>query len=201
MAVKALHAAASSDPIRRRRFAGEAELIRQVSSFCVAEVLDADLDSERPYIVSEYVDGPSLKTAVETGGPRSGGTLRRLAVGTVTALAAIHQAGIVHRDVKPPNVLLGPDGPRVIDFGIARLLDTASTTTGHVVGTVAYMSPEQVAARASTSPPTCSAGPRRWPTRRAGSRPSGRTPFRRSCTGSCTPTPCSRRSRTTCGRW
>ncbi|GGS90954.1 hypothetical protein GCM10010156_56590 [Planobispora rosea] len=145
VAVKALHAAASSDPVRRRRFAGEAELIRQVSSFCVAEVLDADLDSERPYIVSEYVDGPSLKTAVETGGPRTGGALRRLAVGTVTALAAVHQAGIVHRDVKPPNVLLGPDGPRVIDFGIARLLDTAATTTGHVVGTVAYMSPEQVA--------------------------------------------------------
>ncbi|MFC4057995.1 serine/threonine-protein kinase [Planomonospora corallina] len=144
VAVKALHLASSSDPDRRRRFAAEAELIRQVSSFCVAEVLDAELDGERPFIVSEYVDGPSLRTAVDTGGPRTGGTLRRLAVGTVTALAAIHQAGIVHRDFKPPNVLLGPDGPRVIDFGIARLLDTAETTTGQVIGTVAYMSPEQV---------------------------------------------------------
>ncbi|GAA3444294.1 hypothetical protein Pve01_25840 [Planomonospora venezuelensis] len=144
VALKALNAASSSDPAGRRRFASEAELIRQVSSFCVAEVLDADLGGERPYIVSEYVDGPSLRAAVTAGGPRAGGALRRLAVGTVTALAAIHQAGIVHRDFKPPNVLLGPDGPRVIDFGIARLRDTATTTTGHVIGTIAYMSPEQV---------------------------------------------------------
>ncbi|MBG0828015.1 serine/threonine protein kinase [Planomonospora sp. ID67723] len=144
VAVKALNAASSSDPVGRRRFASEAALIRQVSSFCVAEVLDADLDSERPYIVSEYVEGPSLRAAVSAEGPRGGGALRRLAIGTVTALAAIHQGGVVHRDFKPPNVLLGPDGPRVIDFGIARLLDTATTTTGQVIGTVAYMSPEQV---------------------------------------------------------
>ncbi|GII03575.1 serine/threonine-protein kinase [Planobispora takensis] len=144
VAVKTLNAASSSDPVRRRYFASEASLIRQVSSFCVAEVLDADLDSEHPYIVSEYVEGPSLRAAVATAGPRTGGALRRLAIGTVTALAAIHQAGIVHRDFKPPNVLLGPDGARVIDFGIARLLDTATTTTGNVIGTVAYMSPEQV---------------------------------------------------------
>ncbi|GIH89669.1 serine/threonine protein kinase [Planobispora siamensis] len=144
VAVKTLNAASSSDPVRRRYFASEASLIRQVSSFCVAEVLDTDLESDRPYIVSEYVEGPSLRSAVATGGPRAGGTLRRLAIGTVTALAAIHQAGIVHRDFKPPNVLLGPDGARVIDFGIARLLDTATTTTGNIIGTVAYMSPEQV---------------------------------------------------------
>ncbi|MEV5552891.1 protein kinase [Nonomuraea wenchangensis] len=72
-----------------------------------------------PYIVSEYVDGPNLRRAVETGGPLDDDSLHRLAVGMATALTGIHRAGIVHRDLKPDNVLLGPDGPRLIDFGIA----------------------------------------------------------------------------------
>ena len=145
VAVKTLNSAAVTDPVARRRFAGEVALVRQVSSFCIAEVLDADLAGPQPYIVSEYVPGPSLQEAVAAAGPHTGGALRRLAVSTMTALAAVHAAGIVHRDFKPHNVLLGPDGPRVIDFGIARLLD-ATTATGHVVGTVVYMSPEQIAA-------------------------------------------------------
>jgi len=143
VAVKTLNAASVADPVARRRFAGEVALVRQVSSFCVAEIVDADLEGPRPYIVSEYVDGPSLQAGVTGDGPLSGGALHRLAVGTMTALAAIHAAGIVHRDFKPHNVLLGRDGPRVVDFGIARLLDSGATMTGQVLGTVAYMSPEQ----------------------------------------------------------
>lgn len=144
VAVKTLSSELVGDDVARRRFADEVALVRQVSSFCVAEVLDADLEGEQPYIVSEYVPGPSLSEAVATNGPLAPGATARLGVATVTALAAIHEAGIVHRDFKPQNVLLGPDGPRVIDFGIARAHGTALTTTGQIVGTIAYMSPEQI---------------------------------------------------------
>ncbi|WP_460370826.1 serine/threonine-protein kinase, partial [Actinocorallia lasiicapitis] len=145
VAVKALNPDAVADPEALRRFAGEVGHVRQVSSFCVAEVLDADLTGERPYIVSEYVEGRSLQETVLLDGPRDPGRLRRLAVGTMTALAAIHAAGIVHRDFKPHNVLIGADGPRVIDFGIARVFGGQHTAAGMVIGTIVYMAPEQVA--------------------------------------------------------
>ncbi|TDC00045.1 serine/threonine protein kinase [Nonomuraea longispora] len=121
-------------------FAKEIAAARRVEPFCIAQVLDASM-SGRPYIVSEYVEGPSLQEA----GPHRGADLQRLAVSTATALAAIHEAGVVHRDFKPSNVLLGRDGPRVVDFGIARLADSAVTVTSSVVGTPAYMAPEQLA--------------------------------------------------------
>ncbi|MBB6476028.1 serine/threonine protein kinase [Sphaerisporangium rubeum] len=130
------------DERARRRFAGEVEAVRRVAPFCTAQVLDADLYGDRPYIVSEYVEGVSLQRHVTNEGPRSGGAMERIAVGTATALAAIHGAGVVHRDFKPGNVLLGMDGPRVIDFGISRLMDTATTTGRLAVGTPAYISPE-----------------------------------------------------------
>ncbi|SEH01219.1 Serine/threonine protein kinase [Nonomuraea solani] len=135
VAVKVLRQAAGGD-----RFAKEIAAARRVEPFCVAQVLDASLGG-RPYIVSEYVEGPSLQRK----GRHHGADLQRLAVSTATALAAIHQAGIVHRDFKPANVLLGRDGPRVIDFGIARAADSAVTVTSSVVGTPAYMAPEQLA--------------------------------------------------------
>ncbi|MFG1877576.1 serine/threonine-protein kinase [Sphaerisporangium sp. NPDC049003] len=143
VAVKLMHSRLDEEK-SRRRFIGEVEAVRRVAPFCTAQVLDADLDGDRPYIVSEYVDGLSLQQHITTEGPRTGGSLDRLAVGTATALAAIHGAGVVHRDFKPGNVLLGPDGPRVIDFGVSRLMNTTATTGRVPIGTPAYLSPEQL---------------------------------------------------------
>ncbi|MBN6056562.1 protein kinase, partial [Nonomuraea sp. RK-328] len=122
------------------RFRKEIDAARRVEPFCIAQVLDAS-PSGRPYIVTEYVDGPSLQQA----GRHAGADLQRLAVATATALAAIHQAGIVHRDFKPANVLLGHGGPRVIDFGIARSAEAGPDGASGIVGTPAYMAPEQLA--------------------------------------------------------
>ncbi|GAA4198456.1 hypothetical protein GCM10022252_48920 [Streptosporangium oxazolinicum] len=125
------------------RFHREIELARRVEAFCTAQVLEHGETDGMPYIVSEYVDGPSLAQVIDERGPLRGAELRRLAVGTVTALAAIHRAGVVHRDFKPANVLLARDGPRVIDFGISRALDATSTASDQLVGTPPYMAPEQ----------------------------------------------------------
>ncbi|GAA2210283.1 hypothetical protein GCM10009850_057420 [Nonomuraea monospora] len=146
-AVKLLHGPVGDE---RAAFLREVELAKHVARFCTAQVIDAGFDEGRPYIVSEYVDGPSLAREVALTGPRHGGALERLAVSTATALAAIHRAGIVHRDFKPQNVLLGSDGPRVIDFGLAKALDAAATVSGRGVGTPAYMAPEQITAMAVT---------------------------------------------------
>ncbi|MFE6306611.1 serine/threonine-protein kinase [Nocardiopsis sp. NPDC057823] len=144
-AVKLLHPHLAADPQVRRYFAQELVNARRVQGFCLAEILDADPDpdAERPWIATEYIDGPTLAQAVREHGPRTGGDLHRLAVQTITALAAIHAAGVVHRDFKPPNILLAADGPRVIDFGIARALD-ADTASATRIGTLGYMAPEQI---------------------------------------------------------
>ncbi|GAA4080641.1 serine/threonine protein kinase [Nonomuraea soli] len=127
----------------RARLARELQALESVASFCTARVLDASVEHQRPWVVSEFVDGPSLAQRVYDKGPMRGGELERLVIGTATALAAIHAAGVVHRDFKPGNVLLGPDGPRVVDFGIARA-EGASTMTSGLIGTPAYMAPEQI---------------------------------------------------------
>ena len=147
VAVKLLRADLDNEDAARARFLRELEAVKRVARFCTAQVLDADVEGDRPYIVSEYVPGPSLYQLVSTDAPRAGADLERLAIGTVTALVAIHQAGIVHRDFKPQNVIIGPDGPRVIDFGIARALDGAATVTNSAIGTPAYMAPEQLTGR------------------------------------------------------
>jgi ABC-type oligopeptide transport system substrate-binding subunit/serine/threonine protein kinase len=153
VAVKLLHAQFSGDAKARARFAGELTSAKRVAPFCTAQILDADVEGDTPYLVSEYIEGPSLRQVVDAEGPRTGGVLQRLAIGTATALAAIHEAGIVHRDFKPTNVLLAADGPRVIDFGIARALDASGTMTSTTVGTPSYMSPEQIAGEVA-GPPT-----------------------------------------------
>nr|BFE77676.1 hypothetical protein GCM10020093_002770 [Planobispora longispora] len=157
--------------------------MESVAAFCTARVLTASVDGPRPYVVSEFVDGPSLDQRVKQGGPLRGGELERLVVGTATALAAIHAAGVVHRDFKPANVLLGPDGPRVVDFGIARD-ESAATHTSGLVGTPAYLSPSRSPAPRRPPPPTCSPGRRPWSARRAGAPRSGPTPCPPCCTAS-----------------
>ncbi|MER7420637.1 serine/threonine-protein kinase [Micromonospora peucetia] len=132
-----------SDARARAQFMKEIAAARRVVPFCTAQVLFADVDGERPYVVSEYIEGPTLYRHVREQGPVAGNALHRLAVGTATALAAIHRSDVVHCDLKPDNVVLGRDGPRVIDFGIARAMGVTETVTSRVMGTTAYMAPER----------------------------------------------------------
>ncbi|MFJ4773999.1 WD40 repeat domain-containing serine/threonine protein kinase [Streptomyces uncialis] len=149
VALKVLHYDAHS--FVRDRFAKELAAARRVASFCTAQILDSETEGERPYIVSEYIPGPTLGARLRDQGTLPADEVTRLAVGTATALAAIHHAGVVHRDLKPGNVLLGPDGPRVIDFGIARTSDMSLTATNVLMGTYGYMAPEVLAGRRATA--------------------------------------------------
>jgi eukaryotic-like serine/threonine-protein kinase len=144
VAVKLLRAEWTRDPVARARFAREVAAVGKVAPFCTARILDARVEGDQPFVVSEFIDGPSLQAVVARHGPLSGSALDRLAVATATALSAIHQAGVIHRDLKPGNVLLGPDGVRVIDFGIARSADASATLTSQLFGTPGYMAPEVV---------------------------------------------------------
>ncbi|MFI6484182.1 protein kinase [Nonomuraea sp. NPDC050663] len=151
VAVKVLHARLVGDRRAVRRFLAEAATAARIEGAGTARVVDSGMAEERPYLISEYVDGPSLQQHVQRYGPLDGDELDELAIGTIGALSAIHRAEIVHRDFKPSNVLLGPDGPRVIDFGIARTVDSATTATSSVVGTPGYMAPEQIAGEDATA--------------------------------------------------
>ncbi|MBF8188420.1 glycoside hydrolase family 6 protein [Nonomuraea sp. K274] len=142
VAVKLIHARMDADAGFRRRFAREVAAAKRVARFCTAPVLDADVQGEMAYLVTEYVEGPSLGAAVRESGPLKGSALDGLAASMAMALRAIHGAGVVHRDLKPSNVLLSQVGPKVIDFGIAHL--TGSDMSSTIVGTPSYMSPEHV---------------------------------------------------------
>ena len=151
VAVKVLHPATTESANARLRLAREVETMRRVRSAFVAEVLDADVAGEFPYIVTRYVPGPTLEAMVRSRGPLSGSGLRRLAYGTAEALTAIHAAGVVHRDLKPGNVMLTDDRPVVIDFGIAQSPDaTRLTQTGLVMGTPGYLAPEVIEGQPSS---------------------------------------------------
>ncbi|MFL1379711.1 MULTISPECIES: protein kinase domain-containing protein [unclassified Nocardiopsis] len=143
VAVKVIHAHYATDPIFRARFAREADLMRRVGGLCTVAVRAADTGAESPWIATDYVPGPTLAARVRDRGPLGEGDLAAFAAGTAEALHAVHSAGVVHRDLKPGNVVLSPDGPRVLDFGIARAVDgTAVTRTGMLMGTPGWTAPE-----------------------------------------------------------
>jgi eukaryotic-like serine/threonine-protein kinase len=146
VAVKLLHKRLARDPEFLARFAAEAAAARRVAGFCTARVIEADVRGRRPYLVTEYVDGPSLHDVLISGGPLPGSHVEALAVGVAAALTAIHAAGVIHRDLKPSNVMLSGFGPKVIDFGVARALDATAgpTESGVVVGSPGWMAPEQL---------------------------------------------------------
>ncbi len=151
VAVKVLNPQGTEGVNARRRLAREVETMRRVRSPYVAEVLDADVTGEFPYIVTRYVAGPTLEEMVRSHGPLPAPGLRRLAHGMAEALAAIHAAGVVHRDLKPGNVMLADDRPVVIDFGIAQSGDaTRLTQTGLVMGTPGYLAPEVIEGQPSS---------------------------------------------------
>ena len=152
VAVKVLRPELAEDPEFRIRFSREVATLTRVEGMCTVRVIEADTDGPRPFLVTEYVDGPSLAEYVDSHGGLGAEMLYGLATGLAEALAAIHAAGIIHRDLKPSNVLLTARGPKVIDFGIAQALDaTVLTQTGMTVGSIGFMAPEQIMGQAVTA--------------------------------------------------
>ncbi|MBK3574778.1 serine/threonine protein kinase [Streptomyces sp. MBT65] len=152
VAVKIVHPHFALDEEFRARFRREVDAARRVGGAWTAPVLDADPEAAVPWVATAYAAGPSLSGAVADGGPLPTATVRALGAGLAEALTAVHELGLVHRDVKPSNVLLTLDGPLLIDFGIARATDgTASlTSTGVSVGSPGYMAPEQILGKGAT---------------------------------------------------
>ncbi|HEY3506013.1 MAG TPA: protein kinase [Actinocatenispora sp.] len=154
VAVKQVREQFVDDDGFRTRFRREVTASGKVSGAYTAAVVDSDPDAPTPWLASEYVPGPSLRDVLDDAGPLPADAALRLAAGLATALTEIHRAGLVHRDLKPSNVLVTADGPRVIDFGIARATDSAGGTevthTGWLVGAPGFMSPEQAEGRPVT---------------------------------------------------
>ena len=152
VAVKVLRPELADNPEFRTRFGREVTALTRIQGMCTVRVIEADTEAPKPFLVTEYADGPSLSEYVDAYGPLDPQMLYGLATGLAEALTAIHAAGIVHRDLKPSNVLLTAAGPKVIDFGIAQALDTTSLTrTGITVGSAGFMAPEQITGRAGTA--------------------------------------------------
>ncbi|HXL87875.1 MAG TPA: serine/threonine-protein kinase [Streptosporangiaceae bacterium] len=146
VAVKMLRSALARDPFLMHRFSLEADNARKITAAGVAQVIQADTDHGRPYLVTEFIDGPTLDEKIVLYGPLPPTAAKELCAATAAALAAVHSAGIVHHDLTPSNIILSPSGPKIIDFGISRSLgsDEEYTAAGFRLGTRAYMSPEQV---------------------------------------------------------
>ncbi|WP_165958718.1 serine/threonine-protein kinase [Actinomadura sp. KC345] len=138
----------------RERFRREVTAARKVSGLYTAPVLDSDADAPQPWFAAGYVPAPTLSEALASVGTLPESAVRALGAGLAEALQAIHGAGLVHRDLKPGNILLAEDGPKIIDFGIAKVADaTQLTGTGAMIGTLAYMAPEQIAGSKDAGPP------------------------------------------------
>ncbi len=145
VAIKVIRPEAGDEDEFRARFRREVALLARVQGLCTVRVVEADTESTSPFLVTEYADGPSLSEYVKRSGPLGSEMLAGLATGLAEALVAIHRAGVVHRDLKPGNVILTQAGPKVIDFGIAQALDgTVMTRTGMSMGSPGFMAPEQI---------------------------------------------------------
>ena len=145
VAVKLIRSEYADDAEFRRRFAREIAAARQVGGFHTAAVVDADPDADPPWMVTAYIPGPSLSEAVGRNGPLDVSQVRELGAALAEGLTAIHACGLIHRDLKPGNIIRGPDGPRIIDFGVARTANGSSlTTVNALIGTYGYMAPEQL---------------------------------------------------------
>ncbi|MFC7741487.1 serine/threonine-protein kinase [Nocardiopsis composta] len=200
VAVKVVHPRHADDPAFREQFAREAELLARVDAECAPAFYGADPHAETPWMATEFVPGRTLSGHVRERGVLGGRALLSFAAGTAEALAAIHAAGIVHRDVKPANVILAPGGPKVLDFGIARAADDRTPEEG-VYGTPGWVAPERLAGEPETPGPTCSPGAGWWSTRPpAAARSAPGTPPS-WCSGPGRPSPTWTGSRTSCSRW
>ncbi|WNF29680.1 serine/threonine-protein kinase [Streptomyces sp. C11-1] len=152
VAVKVIHPELAASSRFRERFAREVEAARRVGGFHTAQVVDADPEAESPWLVTEFIPGPTLQQVVTEHGPYAPDAVLRLGAGIAEGLVAVHACGLVHRDLKPGNVILAADGPRIIDFGVAHAVGAGPVTrTGALIGTYAYMSPEQLGS-ATVSP-------------------------------------------------
>jgi len=154
VAVKVIREPYAADPQFRLRFAREVEAARTVSGAFTAPVVDADTTSPLPWMATLFISGPTLSDQITEHGPLDANAVLNLAAGLAEALRDIHRVGLVHRDLKPRNILLTDDGPRVIDFGITRATDADTLTqTGALIGTPPYMAPEQFRAPKDTGQP------------------------------------------------
>lgn len=153
VAVKVVRPELSDDQVFRTRFRREVKAARTIGGVFTAPVLDSDTDGDTPWLATAYVPGPPLSEAVYRHGPLEEPAVRALGAALAEALTAIHDAGLIHRDMKPANVLLAGDGPKVIDFGISRASDgTTITRSGALIGSPAFMAPEQVASGRRAGP-------------------------------------------------
>ncbi|MFD0022237.1 serine/threonine-protein kinase [Streptomyces sp. NPDC058382] len=144
VAVKVARGELAADPGFRARFRAEVTAARAVGGFHTAPVVDADPDANPPWLATAYIKGPTLAECIRSQGPMDTPGLKALGAALAEALAAIHRCGLVHRDLKPGNIIMAEDGPRVLDFGIARAVElTRLTATGHAFGTPGFLAPEQ----------------------------------------------------------